>query len=110
MNVMRAVSDPSSGRTRRLLLPAGTLVLTLAPRAAQACAVCFSGRTDETRVAFILTTALLTFLPFVLLGAAGWWLWRRVREHDEAQAGHRVRRRAAGDPGGVAAGRPALRA
>lgn len=107
---MRVLSGPSSGHLRRLLLPAGALALTLVPRAAQACAVCFSGRTDETRVAFIFTTALLTFLPFVLLGAAGWWLWRRVREHDEAQAGHRVRRKAAEDPGGVAAGRSVLRA
>ena len=51
-------------------------VLWLAPRAAQACAVCSTGREDETRVAFIVTTAFMTALPLLVLGG-GFWLLRR---------------------------------
>jgi hypothetical protein len=76
---------------RRSAAAAGAALLALAPRAAEACAVCFSGKTDETRIAFILTTGFLTLMPFVLLGAAAFWLRRRVREHDAAQQAHRDR-------------------
>ena len=54
------------------------LVIVFAPEIAAACSVCFSGRSDETRVAFIATTALLTALPLLLIGALVWWLRRRA--------------------------------
>lgn len=50
----------------------------LLPRAAQACAVCFSG-SDESRLAFILTTVLLTVLPLTMIGGAIYWVTRRVK-------------------------------
>jgi len=53
-------------------------VILLVPGIAQACAVCFSGRSDETRVAFIATTAFLTFLPILLIVGVVWWFRRRV--------------------------------
>ncbi len=65
------------GRLAALVLVAGTL----APRSSHACAVCFSGA-DGARVAFLLTTALLTVLPLALLGGFAWWLRRRMRELD----------------------------
>ena len=60
---------------------AGALValLILAPEIALACPVCMSGRDDETRAAFILTTLFLTLLPLALIGGVVWWLTRRAR-------------------------------
>ena len=55
------------------------LILTvagLAPSAALACAVC-AGGTSDNRIEFILTTALLTFLPLGLIGGVIWYLRRR---------------------------------
>ena len=63
-------------------------VILLAPQLATACAVCFTGRADETRVAFIVTTGFLTALPILLVGTLVWWLCRRARqirvEHESA--------------------------
>ena len=55
-------------------------LLLFAPRAVQACAVCFGGQEGDTRTAFILTTAFLTFSPLVMIGATVWWLRRRFRQ------------------------------
>ena len=64
------------------------LILTLAlaavaalPEAAYACAVCFDA-SDENRQAFLLSTAFLSVFPLSLVGGAGLWLRRRVRERD----------------------------
>jgi ABC-type spermidine/putrescine transport system permease subunit II len=57
------------------LLPA-----LLAPSLAAACAVCFTGRSDETRVAFLATTVLLTALPLAMIGSLVWWLRRRAQQ------------------------------
>ena len=46
------------------------LVLLAVPRVSEACAVCMGGREDESRLAFILTTAFLTFLPLLMIGGA----------------------------------------
>jgi hypothetical protein len=54
------------------------LAILFAPEIAAACSVCFSGRSDQTRVAFIATTALLTALPLLLIGTLVWWLRRRA--------------------------------
>lgn len=53
--------------------------LLAAPRAAEACYVCTSGRNEDTRLAFILTTALLSVLPLALVGGIVWWIVRRAR-------------------------------
>lgn len=62
-----------------LALTVSTLVL-LAPRLAAACSVCFTGRADETRVAFLVTAGFLTGLPILLVGTLVWWLCRRARQ------------------------------
>ena len=36
---------------------------------------------DETRWAFIATTALLTVIPLVMLGGAVWFIRRKVEKH-----------------------------
>ena len=60
------------------------LAVAALPDAAHACAVCFDA-SDENRQAFLLTTAFLTLLPLGMVGGAGLWLRRRVRERDEAE-------------------------
>ncbi len=52
----------------------------LAPRLAAAWAVCFTGRADETRIAFLATTGLLSALPILLIGSLVWWLRRRAHQ------------------------------
>ena len=49
------------------------------PGVAGACAVCFTGRTDETRIAFGISTAFMTALPLIVIGCFAWWLRRRVQ-------------------------------
>ena len=47
-----------------------------APQQSDACAVCFSA-TDEYRDAFMITTALLTALPLLMVGSLIFWLRQR---------------------------------
>lgn len=61
----------------RMILTA--LAVLLLPGAAQACAVCGPG-TEESRVAFIVTTGILTALPLVMIGGVFWWLRGRFAE------------------------------
>jgi hypothetical protein len=65
-------------------------LILLAPRVSEACAVCTSGNEDENRMAFILTTAFLTFLPLTMIGAFILWLRRRIlvleASHEEARS------------------------
>lgn len=62
------------------------LVLAASPRVAEACAVCFSGGSEETRTAFILTTIFLTALPLLLIGGLVVWFWVRIRRLEAAEA------------------------
>jgi hypothetical protein len=55
-------------------------VLCAFPHAAQACAVCMSGREDDNQRAFLAGTILLSTLPLALVGAIAWWIRRRARE------------------------------
>lgn len=50
------------------------------PQAAWACAVCNAGQVESSRLAFILMTAMLSILPFLLVGSVLWWVRRRARE------------------------------
>jgi hypothetical protein len=54
-------------------------LIVQAPRVAAACAVCSAGREDETRLAFLLTTILLSVLPPLAVGGTVWWIARRAR-------------------------------
>lgn len=77
----------------RLKNAASTVVAALvvaSPRLAFACSVCSAGRDDETRAAFIGTTALLSLLPLALIGGAVLWLRRRVRRIAEENENPRV--------------------
>jgi hypothetical protein len=60
------------------------IVLFWLPGLAQACAVCFQGNGDASRIAFIATTAFMTFLPLAVLFLAIRWFVRHAREAEEA--------------------------
>jgi len=81
--------------TVRHWIPALALGLFLfLPESLAACPVCFDPL-DENRMAFITTAIFLTLMPFGLLGAAGLWLRKRIRElhgQDEDDASDERRR------------------
>ena len=79
-------------RVRNALATAVVGLLLLAPRVSEACYVCSSGRDDETRTAFLVTTAFLSVLPLTLVGGLVWFLVRRTRQLEREAA-----ERAAGD-------------
>jgi len=84
------------GRLRLGTLWSLALLVASSPSVAQACAVCFSGRSDEQREAFIFMTGFLTFLPLILLGFGVWAFIRRVRriEAENDVIAERVRAKA----------------
>jgi hypothetical protein len=62
------------------------VLLPVLPGAASACAVCFD-TTAENRMAFMVTTVILSLLPLGMVGGAGVWLRKRSREQDEQERG-----------------------
>ena len=51
------------------------------PMDALACPVCMDDD-DANRVAYIAMTALLTTLPFLIVGSLGFYIWKKGREAD----------------------------
>jgi hypothetical protein len=62
-------------------------LLLLAPRAVHACSVCVGTQDGDTRTAFILMTAFMTFLPLTMIGGIVWWLRRRFRQLELEESG-----------------------
>ena len=58
------------------------LFYLLFPVCASACSVCFDPN-DEARIAFILTTGLLTFVPLIVLWTLFKWLKKRAEDYDK---------------------------
>jgi hypothetical protein len=79
----------SSSPLTRLLCTAFAVALALVPGEAWACAVCFSGE-EANRLAYIGTTAFLTFFPLIMVGCSIYivrrHIVRRTRELEEAEA------------------------
>lgn len=55
------------------------LAVALVPELARACSVC-SGGSEQSRTAFIVTTAFLSILPPLLVGGFAFWLRARARQ------------------------------
>jgi hypothetical protein len=72
--------QPAFGRALRVgkLCVLAALAL-LAPRVAEACAVCVSSRDDGTQWGFLLGTAIMLPVPFLVVGGLVYFLWRRAR-------------------------------
>jgi len=72
------MTSPSpSGRPAPLLAAVVALLTLTLPRAAVACPVCFSGE-DANRIAYIATTAFLTFIPLILVSVGVLMLRRHI--------------------------------
>ena len=81
-------------------------VSLLAPRLAQACAVCFGGE-DDNRQAFIDTTVIMTAAPLILIGLFIWLLIRRIARveklrQEQLEADRRARQASAAVSGAEA--------
>jgi len=57
------------------------LLLFFVPGVAHACPVCFDPR-DQSNGTFLASTAFLSLFPLGMLGSAGLWLRKRLRETD----------------------------
>ena len=75
-------------RLRAVLLAS---LLVAAPRIASACAVCSSGRDDETQQAFLAGTIFLSLLPPTAIGIVVFVLWRRAKRIEAEEAAGVVR-------------------
>lgn len=73
---------------RAALAMAAFAAVWLLPGLAAACTVCMGGQEEESRKAFVGTTAFLTFFPLLMLGIAVGWFVRRTlaREREDAEA------------------------
>jgi hypothetical protein len=58
-----------------------TFVCMCFPSIASACSVCFDPN-DEARIAFIITTGLLTFIPLIAMWLLFRWFKRKAEEFD----------------------------
>lgn len=59
----------------------GLLFLLVSQSAAWACPVCVFG-SDQTRTAFIVTTAIMSAVPLALIGGIVLWLRQQSRQND----------------------------
>lgn len=63
------------------------LALVALPEWAAACAVCGAGvDDDQSRIAYLITSALLSALPLALFGGVLLWLRRQQRRQSGVQA------------------------
>jgi hypothetical protein len=70
-----------TAKVKRIWVPGIVAALLLWwPEVVHACSVCFSGRSDAAREAFITTTVFLTLLPLVGIGGVVCWLTMRARK------------------------------
>ena len=86
---MPVVSDDVWGRfapSPEILSAAFVLLAVLGwPEAVEACTVCMSGQEEESRKAFIGTTAFMTFFPLLMLGVVVGLFIRRTLAQEEAE-------------------------
>ena len=64
--------------------------VALVSDSALACTVCTGGQEEASRKAFVVTTALLTFLPMVVVGAAVSFFVRRTLDQEKRNAQDRT--------------------
>jgi hypothetical protein len=62
-------------------------ILLVDPAVAEACSVCGGGdSSEESKMAFIVTTAMLSFLPLGMLGGLAYWIRKRVKAIESGEA------------------------
>jgi hypothetical protein len=71
----------------RILVALTALALVALPDFASACAVCGAGvDDDQSRIAYLLTTAALSLLPLALFGGFVLWVRRQLRRQRRLEA------------------------
>lgn len=65
-----------------LLLTFAVLLLAVLPDSVAACPVCFDS-SEENRLAFLATTAFLSFLPLGMVAGAGLWIRKKAQDRDD---------------------------
>ena len=73
-------------------------VTWLLPGLAAACTVCMGGQEEESRKAFVGTTAFLTFFPIIMLAIGVTWFVRRTLAAERAEAEAREAETPASEP------------
>lgn len=68
-------STSSLSRFARLITLCLVALALIWPGSASACPVCFVAR-EASRLAFLWTAILMTFLPLAMMGGIVYWLWR----------------------------------
>ena len=76
----------ASAAVRALAPVALGAALWLLPDLAAACPVCFQTTSEENRLAFLVTTALLTLLPLAAVGGLGAYLWWAARRREVSRS------------------------
>ncbi len=67
-------------------IAAALVAVAVLPDLAHACAMCFSGP-EESRKAFAVTAAFLTFLPLGMVAGATTWLRSKARAAEREESG-----------------------
>ena len=67
---------------RTLTVSVALLLLLQTAAPALACPVCFSAN-KKSRAAFLVTTGLLSTMPWMIIGGGVFWYKRRMRELDK---------------------------
>lgn len=63
----------------RRVVPLAALAVAVVPRVAAACPACFAASDARVARMYLLTAALLSLLPFAVVGGIAWWWRRRMR-------------------------------
>ena len=63
---------------RRAAAALAAALLVAAPAVTHACAVCVAG-TERNRMAFFVTTIILSLLPLAIIALGAAWIWSRAR-------------------------------
>ena len=58
------------------------MVWAVLPLQAWACAVCGDTEDTASQVAYISMTAMLTLLPFALVGGIGFYVWKKLQQQE----------------------------
>lgn len=89
MSKAEANRDLHSLSNRSATVGAMALLAWLWPSVVLACPVCFVAR-EASRLAFLWTAILMTFLPLCMMGGLVYWLWRQAQRQAAQQAPHQV--------------------
>jgi hypothetical protein len=69
----------------RFVRAAIAFAILLSPQLSLACPVCGTAADEQSKTAFIVSTAFMTLFPLMMIGLVAWWFVRRIREVEKAR-------------------------